>query len=113
MDNIEEYKEYLIKHCRYYKGEDNSPFQDDNDASYFWDIERVWVNNNLIEDKHDILTKMVDEYHSVGLFDFQSTDNIPLTLKAMLFNRFMKGGLSMSDAVEPFKRFYSNVYMKS
>lgn len=35
-------REELLKHCRYYKGEDKCPF-DDGELSWFWDMERVYV----------------------------------------------------------------------
>ncbi len=35
-------KSDLLKYCRYYKGEDNSPFEEQN-KSMLWFYERSWV----------------------------------------------------------------------
>lgn len=38
-------KEDLIKQCRYYSGEEVCPFSE-NELSWFWDMERVYVSCN-------------------------------------------------------------------
>ena len=38
-------KEELLKQCRYYKGEEHSPYGDLN-LNWFWEMERVFVANN-------------------------------------------------------------------
>lgn len=47
------------------------------------------------------------EYITAGLLDFEKYDDTPITLKALLFNRF---GYWFSDGlmemVEPFKKYY-------
>lgn len=91
--------------CRYYHGEQSSPYSDQN-KSMLWFYERWWVN-----EKSDILlAEYVSEYISAGLFEFSNTDNIPVSLKALLFNRNSKTELSLQDAVEPFKAFYKKYY---
>ena len=37
-------REELIKQCRYYKGQKENPFTDD-EISWFWDMERVYVES--------------------------------------------------------------------
>ena len=44
-----------------------------------------------------------------GLSHFEPYDNIPVTLKATLFNRFCKY-MDRVD-IEEFKKFYSTIYM--
>lgn len=39
-------KKDLIKQCRYYHGEDECPYTDYSNIVWFWDMERVYVNNN-------------------------------------------------------------------
>lgn len=94
--------------CRYYRGEAESPYKD-GDKTMCWDYERCWVKFNTNKDK-DTLARYIGEYASVGLSLFSITDDIPVSLKALLFNRFVKGSNSMIDAVEPFKKFYSRMY---
>lgn len=38
-------KKELLKQCRYYKGEEHSPYGDLN-LNWFWEMERVYVANN-------------------------------------------------------------------
>ena len=38
--------EELIKQCRYYNGNKGNPFIGNNHMSWFWDMERVFVENN-------------------------------------------------------------------
>ena len=75
-------KEELIKQCRYYKGEEESPYEGvDQDKDMLWFYESHWVMSGTSED-------MVSDYHRLHI----STDNIsiPTSLKALLFNRFAK-----------------------
>ena len=95
----------LIKLCRYYKGEKESPYSDDT-KSLLWFYEQGWVhshNDYSFEDE-------IMEYLSVGLSDFCDDDGVPLTYKALLFNRYAKSNYSLESAVEPFKAFYREYY---
>lgn len=99
-------KNDLLKFCRYYKGEQNCPYTD-NTKSMLWDFERTWVNDVL----HDAdFNELLTEYMNVGLRDFSETDDTPITLKAILFNRYAKTAYTMQDAVPSFKDFYKKYY---
>ena len=51
----------LIKQCRYYKGEDESPWEGvDQDKDALWFYESCWASSG--DDKH-----MIDEYCYAGL----------------------------------------------
>lgn len=96
----------FLKVCRYYKGEEDCPFND-QDRSMLWFYERSWV----LDMENDRFEKsLIGDYIYVGLSGFANNDNTPLTLKALLFNRFCKGVYSMADAVEPFKNMYLKFY---
>lgn len=101
-------KKDFIKFCKYYKGEEQPPFKD-NDKMALWEYEKKWVEFNLTN--KEVLVDFVDDYVSVGLSMFSSTDDTPVSLKALLFNRFVKGFQSMIDAVEPFKEYYNKMYL--
>ena len=101
-------REDAITFCRYYKGEDESPYSDQNE-SMLWFYERAWVYKLFHEDT-DSFGIMLEEYLFSGLSDFEKFDDIPITLKALLFNRYCKTAQSMLSAVEPFKKFYHKYY---
>lgn len=102
-------KDDLIKSCRYYKGEEACPFQEQN-KSMLWFYERAWVYDTLNDSKSLSIT--TDEYKSLGLESFEDLDGIPLSLKASLFNRYANSCYSTANEVEPFKQFYKEYYKK-
>ena len=99
-------KEDLLKFCRYYHIETSCPYTD-NVKAMLWDYERTWVQDIRNDtDFNEVLT----EYMNVGLRDFSETDDTPITLKAILFNRYAKTAYTMQDAVPGFKEFYKKYY---
>ena len=95
-------KEELIKQCRYYKGEEESPYEGvDQDKDMLWFYESHWVMSGTSED-------MVSDYHRLHI----SSDNIsiPTSLKALLFNRFAKGDQSTQEAKIAFPSFLARHY---
>lgn len=54
------------------------------------------------------------QYIDAGLISFEQMDDTPVTLKALLFNRFCHHtDLSLIDGAEAFKTFYVHEYAKS
>ena len=100
-------REDAINLCKYYKGEEESPYTDQNE-SMLWFYERAWVYKMLNNDESFGL--MLEEYLFIGLKDFEKFDDTPITLKALLFNRYCKTAQSILSAVEPFKEFYHKYY---
>lgn len=108
-------KETLIGFCRYYKGEDSNPYEGkDQSKAMFWFYESVWVRDTIEvskdtkqEKEHDCFNYLNDYVRS-GLSQFEMTDGVPATLKALLFNRY---GHWMQGSVESFKEWYKGVYM--
>lgn len=93
--------------CHYYNSEETNPFKD-ADKSLFWEYERVWASDDTTISDDDI-----DEYINIGLRTFEQYDGTPLSLKAVLFNRFCKWkSYSMLDCVDDFKDWYINKYKK-
>lgn len=77
----------ILQFCRYYHGEKEPPKTLNQDDTIFWNIEEAWVRL-MREDKNDSLTSMLGDYIDAGLSRFDQTDDTPVTLKALLFNRF-------------------------
>ena len=95
-------REELVKQCRYYKGEEESPYEGvDQDKDMLWFYESHWVMSGTSED-------ILSDYHRLHI----STDNIsiPTSLKALLFNRFAKGYQSTQDAKIAFPNFLAQHY---
>ena len=104
--------EDLLKHCRYYHGEKKNPYEGkDQNKAMLWEYEEIWMHEYHRDTPAcDFFDEMLDEYDAAGLSDFRADDGVPVTLKALLFNRYAKTANSMADAVEPFKKFYEKYY---
>ncbi|MBQ9255153.1 MAG: hypothetical protein IJ180_10335 [Bacteroidales bacterium] len=92
----------VLKSCRYYKGEDENPYTEQN-KKMLWFYERSFCN---LDDTDGEL----EEYLEYVGRDFAQSDTVPVELKALLFNRYCKGCFSIEDAVEGFKKFYKKYY---
>ena len=118
-------KELLLRYCRYYDGAKENTFEVkernrrknephvDKNCMMLWFYEMAWCEElrkaKSIDDLSTTLQEdYIVEYKHAGLETFHQGDGAPLSLKALLFNRYMKG--SMDGNVEPFKRFYNNYY---
>lgn len=97
-------KDYL-QFCRYYKGEEKSPYKNDM-QSLLWDYERIWIDLSLKKD--DYLGKMLDDYLEAELQDFEKADDTPATLKALLYNRYEHW---MQGDTDGFKQWYKKTYI--
>ena len=94
----------LIAVCRHYKGQSRNP--DPQDCT--WRYERFWVEETM-KDSPDF-GKFLDDYLSAGLRTFNMYDDTPVTLKAVLFNRFMQQAEGMART-EDFKDWYEMFYI--
>lgn len=100
----------LLKLCRYYKGEENNPFDSvDQNKAMLWFYERAWFSAWLKKNGLGF-DEMIADYVGCGLASFESKDGIPITLKALLFNRYAQTAQSQRQAVEPFKSFFLKYY---
>lgn len=77
-----------------------------------WDYERRWVND-LASGKTSFYTEALELYKNYGLENFNNDDGVPLTLKVLLFTRFMhwSGGYGAEYDREAFKQFYFQTYI--
>lgn len=74
-------KEELLKHCRYYGGEESCPFNDPA-LQWFWDMERVYVQSKgVFSGERVYFNKFVD----VSLFP-----GIPTLLLLIMFTSWGK-----------------------
>lgn len=95
----------LLKLCRYYKG-DKDCESTDKDIETLCNVERMWVERMKTEDSD--FDELLDEYITLGLTSFSETDDVPVTLKALLFNRFTQYNDRID--VEAFKKWYKKHY---
>jgi hypothetical protein len=104
----------LLPFCRYYKGEEECPYS--GNEAMLWLYEMDWTNETIRIYKDEkkaeqsVLNSHLSEYIAVGLSDFSTGDNIPITLKALLFDRYSRDVYSKFDAIESFKIFYAKYY---
>ena len=122
-------KEYmwLLDYCGFYKGEDENPFQralkesrfpgtllsDEemqkaNVSSMIWFYEECWVKFTI---NWECGFSYCNKYLRDGLEDFLKDNGTPMSLKALLHNRFFhwSGGY---ETVEDFKNWYIGNYEK-
>lgn len=105
--------EQLLKICRYYKGETECPeilVQKNKDL--LWYYEKLWVERDEFRDEANYNTI---EYFHYGMKDFNIEDGIPVTLKALLFNKYIHwfGGYCMENDTKNFKEWYWGFYYES
>lgn len=109
----------LLKFCRYYKGEKENPYDNEGQGeeqgetqnkALLWQYERAWIEANFSEDGKNMLMGYISEYASVGLAMFELHDDIPVSYKALLFNRYARTAYSIIYAAESFKKFYHKYY---
>ena len=92
---------------KYYNGESSNPYEgNDHNKAMLWFYERCWILQRDSTDEASIL----NDYIHAGLESFQQFDDVPLSLKALLFNRYAKTNQTSMEAVEAFKRFYLKYY---
>ena len=98
-------KDFFISLCQRYRGQRENPDPHDK----VWDYERFWVEMSMLESPD--FSKVLDDYIDAGLRTFNMYDDTPLTLNAILYNRFMQQAEGMASA-DDFKRWYDEYYRK-
>lgn len=95
-------RKHLILDCRIYDGSNEPNFPG-------W-YEECWVDFH--EGDNSYLDSMTKNYIQAGLKDFSSNDGTPISLKALLFNRYMHwvGIYSHEDGYKGFKNWYIEQY---
>lgn len=95
----------LLHHCRYYKGEKENPFE--GDEAKFWEYERAWIEEMMKET--DLLPECIEQYIGLGLRNFEKADDTPLSLKALLYNRYEHW---LGGSPDGFRKWYKETYKK-
>ena len=124
---ISDNHKWLLDFCGYYNGEEENPFNERlqqnersnsrisselehqlNISRMFWYYEECWVKFTL---NMECGFSYCGEYLRNQLEDFLKDNGTPMTLKALLHNRFFhwSGGY---DTVEGFKQWYIDNYEK-
>ena len=98
----------LLQYTRYYRGEKECP--ESCPHSNIWSYEKMWVEKEEERDEND---GRVLEYKQDVLPLYNEDDGIPLTLKAMLYNRYSQwvGGYSLESDVRGFVKFLHQHYL--
>ena len=100
----------LLQFTQYYKGEKECPRSCAN--SNFWAYEKMWIEN---EDERAEDHPRVLEYKRYVLPFYNEEDGIPLSLKALLYNRYThwsSGSCAIEDEVRGFKEFLQENYLR-
>lgn len=100
----------LLHYTRYYKGEKQCP--EFCPHPNIWSYEKIWVENEeeRAEDHPRVL-----EYKRYVLPFYNEEDGIPLSLKALLYNRYThwsSGSCTIEDEVRGFKEFLRENYLR-
>ncbi len=93
-------KEFIttpMQMCKYFNG-------NNSDTSQFAFYEHIWLENSKEATLYNII-----EYIHYGLMRFAEDDNTPLSLKAILFNRYCHW---VRADVDGFKQWYNESYIK-
>ncbi len=101
-------REDAISSCRYYKGEEKPPVKLNDVQANVWKIESYWVDMVTSEDD-EVFRTILNQYLSANLRLFCRTDNVPITLKALLYNRYLQYNEGMGNNNE-FKKWYEKNY---
>ena len=98
-----------LKCCRYYNGQDFS----DNEDAIFANYEKRWMEWRVSSQDQDYeyLVENISEYMSYGLLRFDEYGLTPISLKALLYNRYCHWG-GWDSNTDSFKRWYYNSYCK-
>jgi hypothetical protein len=113
--NNKSFLEYIDK-CRYYQGRYFIPFEYKGlGKDLIWDYERIWVQKHFLLDGEDVKSNekffkdLIRHYKKHGLGHFNDKDGVPISFKALLFNRYEHW---TQGTAEGFKVWYREQYLK-
>ena len=100
----------LLQFTQYYKGEKECPKSCSN--SNFWSYEKMWVED--AEERAEYNPRVL-EYKRYVLPFYNEDDGIPLSLKALLYNRYSHWNSSfpIENEINGFKEFLQDNYLLS
>lgn len=118
-----------VRKCQYFAGECCNPFdalshigkesiygvKGLSEGDLLWYYEKLWASWALSaapEKDKSLLKDASDFYIEMGLSDFESEDGVPLSLKAILFNRYCHwgGDYDPESNAKSFRNWYLRLY---
>ena len=104
-------RQFLLSQCRYYNGESEPPRSLPEGCDLMWGYERNWVlwslkNGPMMEQ----FQRMIEEFH----LENKDGDKTPLTMKAMLLNRYLHwcgAYASIEETLKHFEKWYMDHYL--
>ena len=91
-----------LQFCRFYKGEKECPFDDFRD--HIWEAEMLWVKAH--ENNRLSLECSLERYTMDGLIAFEMHDGVPISLKAVLYEKYC----DWFESASGFKDWYISKY---
>ena len=104
-------RQYLLSQCRYYNGKSEPPRSLPEGCALMWNYEWHWVLWSLKNDPMmEQFQRMIEEFH----LENKDGDKTPLTLKALLLNRYLHWGgvyAPIEEALRHFEKWYECHYL--
>ena len=97
----------LLERCHYYKGERLCPFHSHMKTLLFG-YEKCWVKFNLSSQDNLSIKSDLNYYKHCGLADLCPDDGVPMSMKALLFNRWLHWGGDCAD-LDKFREWYCSI----
>lgn len=111
---IEKRKERYLSQCRYYKGEQTNPYDipkyKGTDKALIWFYESRWFEMVMENANHPLLVEYTFDYRTHGLTHFSESDGVPISLKALLLNRYYHYDGYLPNNPVSFKEWYQKYY---
>ena len=96
----------LLEQCHYHKGEEVNPF---GEARQMWcHYEMCWVRFHLDKNHRDTLDYNMKVYLDNGFGDLCPNDGVPMSMKALLLNRWLHWGGAYGP-IEDFRKWYISI----
>ena len=104
-------RQYLLSQCRYYNGESEPLRSLPKGCALMWDYEWHWVQRSLKNDPMmEQFQRMIEEFH----LENKDGDKTPLTMKALLLNRYLHwcgAYASIEETLKHFEKWYMDHYL--
>lgn len=104
-------RQYLLSQCRYYNGESEPLRSLPEGCALMWDYEWHWVQRSLKNDPMmEQFQRMIEEFH----LENKDGDKTPLTMKALLLNRYLHwcgAYASIEETLKHFEKWYMDHYL--
>ena len=104
-------RQYLLNMCRYYNGESEPRRSLPEGCALMWDYEWRWMQWSLKKDPMmEQFQRMIEEFH----LENKDGDKTPLTMKALLLNRYLHWGgayAPIEEALRHFETWYMDHYL--